>query len=72
LPEINIESIKKFENAKNRKMPVFTKKFINFLFLHITGQKFNTILVSYTLSKLYFKGKNRYQSIFKKSIYFEK
>jgi len=34
-------------------MTVFTKKLINFLFLHIMGQKFNDT------RKLYFKGKNR-------------
>jgi len=68
LPEINIESVKKFKNAKKKqKKSVFTKKLINFLFLHITGQKFNTILVSYCT----LKEKIVYQ-FFKKGIYFEK
>jgi len=47
LPEINIESEKKFEYAKNKKKACFyNKKIKNFLILHVEGQKFNTILVS--------------------------
>jgi len=46
-------------------MPVFTKKFINFLFLHIKGQKFNTILVSCCT----LKEKIVYQSTFKKKVF---
>jgi len=69
LPEIIIESVKKIrERAKIEEMTVFTKKFINFLFLHITGQEFNTILVSCcTLKK-----KILFSRLLKKDIYFEK
>jgi len=63
LPEINIESVKKFEYAKNRKNACFyDKKIKNVLVLHVKGQKFNTILVSCcTLEE-----KIVYQSTFKK------
>jgi len=48
-------------------MTVFTKKFINILFLHITSQKFNTRKL------LYFKGKKSFISrLLKKGIYFKK
>jgi len=45
LPEINIESVKKFEYVKTRKNDCLYKKNHKF-FLHINGQKFNSILVS--------------------------